>query len=123
MSKTAIISVLSLIALTSTANAYDRQSEIDRREWMQEQRIQNARRSGELTRSEYRQLEAEQARIRQLERNAFRDGHVDRHELRRSVARKTRRAVTSIRRAMTASIAAIGAAGGGNQFQLLTHSN
>ena len=81
MPKTAVITVLSLIALTSTANAYDRQSEIDRREWMQEQRIQNARRSGELTRSEYRQLEAEQARIRQLERNALRDGHVDRHEL------------------------------------------
>jgi CRISPR/Cas system-associated endoribonuclease Cas2 len=80
MSKTAIISVLSLIALTSTASAYDGQSEIDRREWLQEQRIQNARRSGELTRSEYRQLEAEQARVRQMERNALRDGHIDRHE-------------------------------------------
>ena len=81
MTKIALAAALGLIALTTTASAYDyRQSEIDRREAIQEQRIQNARRSGELTGREHRQLEAEQARIRQMERNALRDGHIDRNE-------------------------------------------
>ncbi len=81
MTKIALFAALGLVALTSTAQAYDaRQAEIDRREAVQEQRIQAGRRSGEITRSEARQLEAEQARIKQLERNALRDGHIDRRE-------------------------------------------
>ena len=81
VSKIALCAALGLVALTTTASAYDsRQSDIDRREAIQEQRIQAARRSGELTGREYRQLETEQARIRQLERNALRDGHIDRRE-------------------------------------------
>ncbi len=81
MTKIALGAALGLVALTTTASAFDsRQAEIDRREAIQEQRIQAARRSGELTRREYVQLEAEQARIRQLERNALRDGHIDRRE-------------------------------------------
>ena len=81
MTKIALAAALGLIAFTTTASAYDgRQAEIDRRQAIQEQRIQNARRSGELTRREYRQLESEQAYIRQLERNALRDGHIDRRE-------------------------------------------
>ena len=75
------LAALGLIALTGSAGAYDsRPSEIDRREAIQEQRIQAARRSGELTGREYRALEAEQARIHQMERNARRDGHIDRNE-------------------------------------------
>ncbi len=81
MTKIALIAALGLVALTSTAQAYDaRQAEIDRTAAIQQQRIQAARRSGELTGREYRQLEAEQARVRQLERNALRDGHIDRRE-------------------------------------------
>ena len=80
-SKIAVAAALGLVALTTTANAYDyRQAEIDRRAAIQEQRIQSARRSGELTGREYRQLEIEQARIRQLERNALRDGRIDARE-------------------------------------------
>ncbi len=80
MTKLAVTAALALIATTSVASAYDRQGEIDRRESRQEQRIQQGIRSGEITRHEARQLEAEQARIRQLERNAQRDGHIDRYE-------------------------------------------
>ena len=81
VSKIALAAALGLVAFTTTASAYDsRQSEIDRREAVQEQRIQSARRSGQINGHEYRQLEAEQARIRQLERNALRDGHIDRRE-------------------------------------------
>ena len=81
VSKFVLAAALGLTALTTTASAYDaRQAEIDRREAMQEQRIQAGRRSGEITNREYRMLEAEQARIKQLERNALRDGHIDRRE-------------------------------------------
>lgn len=80
MKRIAIASILALTALTTTASAYDRQSEIDRREAIQESRIQAGRRSGEITRFESMKLEAEQARIRQMERNALRDGHIDRRE-------------------------------------------
>ena len=81
VSKIVLTAALGLVALTTSASAHDwRQAEIDRREAAQEQRIQAGRRSGEITRSEYRQLEAEQAHIRQLERNALRDGHIDRRE-------------------------------------------
>lgn len=80
MRKFALAATLALIATTTVASAHDRQSEIDRREWRQEQRIRQGVRSGEITRGEYRHLETEQARIRQMERNALRDGHIDRYE-------------------------------------------
>lgn len=81
MTKIVLVSALALIATTSIASAYDsRQAEIDRRQARQEQRIQQGVRSGQITRSEYRQLEAEQARIRQLERNAKADGRIDSRE-------------------------------------------
>ena len=81
MNKIALCAALGLVAFTTTAQAYDaRQAEIDRREAVQEQRIQAARRSGQLSGREYRSLEVEQARIRQLERNALRDGRIDSRE-------------------------------------------
>ena len=81
VSKIVLAAALALTAFATTASAHDaRQAEIDRREAIQERRIQAGRRSGELTGREYRQLEAEQARIRQMERNALRDGHIDRRE-------------------------------------------
>ena len=81
MKKIIVAAALGLVAMTSVASAYDyRQSQIDAREHQQERRIQEGVRSGQLTRSEARQLEAEQARIRQMERNAQRDGRIDRRE-------------------------------------------
>ncbi len=80
MNKIILATILGLATMTTTASAYDSQREIDHRQAVQEQRIQNARRSGELTRGEYVRLEAEQARIREMERRAQRDGHVDRRE-------------------------------------------
>ncbi len=93
MNKIVIASALVLAALTTGASAqryhdgqrqdaqrYDSQREIDARQQMQEQRIQNARRAGELTRQEYQSLEAEQARIREMERRAQRDGRIDGRE-------------------------------------------
>ena len=53
MTKIVLGAALGLAAFTTTASAHDsRQAEIDRREAIQEQRIQNARRSGELTSQE-----------------------------------------------------------------------
>lgn len=86
MKKIALALATGLVALTSTAalagdrhwGGYDRTGE--RRESYQEQRIDQARRSGQLTRSEYQALQAEQARIDALQRRAKADGHVDRHE-------------------------------------------
>jgi hypothetical protein len=60
--------------LFATAASAD---EIDRRQAYQEQRIRAGVRSGEITMREYRRLEAEQGRIRELERRAKSDGRVD----------------------------------------------
>lgn len=77
----AALSALSLMTLTNAASAYDwRENRIDARERNQEARIQRGVQSGQITRHERRHLEAEQARIRAMERNALRDGHIDRRE-------------------------------------------
>jgi uncharacterized membrane protein YebE (DUF533 family) len=68
--------VTSLGALAATASA----DSIDRRQFNQDRRIDQGVRSGTLTRGEALRLEAEQARIRELERRAKADGHVDRYE-------------------------------------------
>lgn len=79
MKKIALIAATGLVALTSTAAlAYDRSGE--RREAYQERQIEQARRSGQLTRSEYNALQAEQARIDRMQAAARRDGHIDRQE-------------------------------------------
>ena len=81
MTRTLLLAALAVVATSGVASAYDGHgSGIDRRQAIQEQRIQQGVRSGDITRREYRQLEAEQAHIRHLERSAKRDGHVDRHE-------------------------------------------
>jgi uncharacterized membrane protein YebE (DUF533 family) len=66
----------SLGALASTASA----DTIDRRQFNQDRRIDQGVRSGALSREEARRLEVEQARIRDMERRAKADGHVDRYE-------------------------------------------
>jgi uncharacterized membrane protein YebE (DUF533 family) len=63
-------------ALSMTASA----DGIDRRQTNQERRITDGVRSGTLTRTEAQRLEAEQGRIREMERRARADGHVDRYE-------------------------------------------
>lgn len=81
MTRTLFIAALAVVATSGVASAYDgSSSSIDRRQAIQEQRIHQGLRSGEITRREARELEAEQARIRQMERAAKRDGHVDRYE-------------------------------------------
>ena len=81
MIKIALAAALGLITLTSAANAQYHGDRLgNRREASQEQQIEQARRAGQLTGREYRQLQAEQARIDELQRRAQRDGRVDRHE-------------------------------------------
>lgn len=82
--KTLAIAAVAFAAMTtaSAAQSYRYADQIDRREANQEYRIQQGVRSGELTRREYLSLEAEQARIRQLEARAKRDGHITAYEAR-----------------------------------------
>ena len=78
MNRTLLVAA-SLIAITSTAALAD---SIDRREAKQAERIQDGRRSGELTVLEGMKLRLEQARIAKLERDAKSDGRVTRSEAR-----------------------------------------
>jgi hypothetical protein len=82
MTRTFLATAAVLATLTTGAMA-DR---IDQRQAEQAQRIEQARRSGELTRGETASLRAEQARIADMERRAKADGVVTRHEA-RDVAR------------------------------------
>ena len=75
------IAALALVATTAAASAQGyAANRIDSREARQEHRIDQGRRTGQLTRHELLHLEAQQARIRQMQRQAMRDGRVDRHE-------------------------------------------
>jgi uncharacterized membrane protein YebE (DUF533 family) len=58
---------------TLPAAAYD---QTDARQYNQQQRINQGVRSGQITGREYQQLQTEQARIAQLERQAKADGYV-----------------------------------------------
>lgn len=79
MNKISLALVTGLVAVTSTAAfAYDPSGE--RREANQERQIEQARRSGQLTQSEYQRLQSEQARIDALQRRAKADGQVSRNE-------------------------------------------
>jgi hypothetical protein len=84
MNRTILI-VLALAASTTAASAHDyyREGRIDDRRAVQEYKIQAARRSGELTRFEKSKLEYEQYRVRQMERQALRDGYINKWEARR----------------------------------------
>ena len=74
--RTLFVALAALSASTLTVSA----DVVDRRQGYQERRIQQGLRSGELTRREAAALEAEQARIRELERRAEADGRVDPYE-------------------------------------------
>lgn len=94
--KTAIASTTLLLATLTTAGAYDNgPSRIDRTQAWQRYEIEQARRSGQLTRREYGALQAEQARIAEMERRAKADGYVSPHE-RRDIREAQRQAETHI---------------------------
>ena len=77
----ALLTATALLATTTIASAdYSSSRGIDARQAEQERRIQQGVRSGDLTRGEYQRLEAEQARIRQIERQAKSDGYVSASE-------------------------------------------
>ena len=76
--------LVATLATTGTANADEagrraRVNEIDRQ---QAREVETGRYQGELTRREYRELQAERARIAEMERQAKSDGYVSRREFR-----------------------------------------
>jgi CRISPR/Cas system-associated endoribonuclease Cas2 len=74
------------ILLTTTglvlADSASRQRDIDATQAREAREIEQGRFNGNLTRSEYRALLAEQARIRDLERAALADGRISKREYR-----------------------------------------
>ena len=68
-----------IVLMTATGALADR---IDQRQASEAQRIEQGRRSGQLTAHEYAQLKAEQARIASMERAAKADGVVTHREAR-----------------------------------------
>lgn len=80
-----LLAALLVVGTTSIASAYDyatdqRKAQIDARRVDEAYRIQQGRRTGDLTLLEKWRLKGEQARIAQMERNALRDGHISRQE-------------------------------------------
>jgi CRISPR/Cas system-associated endoribonuclease Cas2 len=82
MLKIATLATAALVATTLSAAAHESTQPIDANRAVQERQIQNGRYSGDLTRREYRALEAEQARIFEMERRALADGHFSKREAR-----------------------------------------
>ena len=80
MKLSALISATLLGATATLAVSPASADEIDRRQYWQQQRIQDGVRSGELNRWEYRRMQEEQARIAAMERRAKADGYVDGYE-------------------------------------------
>ncbi len=68
------------IAITSTSAFAFGQDTIDANQSVQARRIEQGRYTGELTRRELRALQAEQARIAEMERRAKADGYVSKRE-------------------------------------------
>jgi uncharacterized protein HemX len=68
------------IFVTVPAQAGQRQDTIDANQAIERQRIEDARLKGELSRREYKALNAEQARIAEMERQAKADGHISKAE-------------------------------------------
>ena len=79
--KTTLAAILFGLIATGAAFAHDPRP-IDRTLDWQHQQIEQGRRNGTLTRREYSALQAEQARIAEMERRALADGHLSRREAR-----------------------------------------
>jgi hypothetical protein len=84
--------LIGALALPITTQAQDA---IDRREAEQRQRIRQGINEGSLTRTEAQRLRMEQRRIRDLERQFWTDGRLDRQE-RRVLQRELNRASHNI---------------------------
>ncbi|KAB2919535.1 MAG: hypothetical protein F9K29_05635 [Hyphomicrobiaceae bacterium] len=89
MKRAALVAIV-LAATATAASAHDyydysysRSGRIDAREAAQANRIERARRAGELTWYESLKLRSEQARIHRMERRAKADGVITRDEARR----------------------------------------
>ena len=87
MNRLALAAAL-LVTSFGAASAYDRHNnndtaDIDARRARESQRIEEGRRTGQLSGREYRFLRAEQARIADHERQAKADGYVSPDERRR----------------------------------------
>jgi cell division protein FtsL len=76
----ALVTFAAAALVTVPAQAGQRQDTVDANQAVQQQRIEDARVKGELSRKEYRQLSTEQARIGEMERQAKADGHVSKAE-------------------------------------------
>jgi hypothetical protein len=76
----ALATAAATLLVTVPAQAGQRQDTIDANQAIERQRIEDARLKGELSRREYRQLNAEQARIAEMERQAKADGHISKAE-------------------------------------------
>jgi uncharacterized membrane protein YebE (DUF533 family) len=84
LKKVLIIAALTFIAGTSAASAQSyAETRIDGRDAKQHHRIEQARRTGQLTGREIRSLELQQTRIHAMERHAKSDGYIERREARR----------------------------------------
>jgi len=86
MNRATLVATL-LLATTAVASAHDYRyndtNNIDGRRASEMRRIENGRRSGQLTWHEYRLLQNEQARIAADERRAKADGYLSLYERRR----------------------------------------
>jgi ABC-type transport system involved in cytochrome bd biosynthesis fused ATPase/permease subunit len=78
-----LVTFAAAAVVTMPAYAGQRQDTIDANQAIERQRIEDARLKGELNRREYRALNAEQARIAEMERQAKADGHISKSEYNR----------------------------------------
>ena len=82
MLKIATLATAIITAMTVTASAHESSKPIDRTMALQARQIEDGRKSGDLTRREYRALKVEQDRIADQERAAYADGYLSRREAR-----------------------------------------
>ncbi len=79
----ALVTVAAFAVVTMPAHAHNAQEVIDAHKATERQNIEEARVKGELNRREYRALNAEQARIEEMERQAKADGHISKAEFKK----------------------------------------
>ena len=94
MKKTAILAFLLLCAVASGISTQTKKPQVDAREKIQQERIKEGVKSGELTPGETRKLEAQEGKIKADEINAKADGKVtpgERRHLKKELNRESRR--------------------------------
>lgn len=73
---TIALTALAALVMTTAASAQEATPKINKRQQIQQQRIQQGAKSGQLTKREVRQLEAREAKIQADKVNAKADGKV-----------------------------------------------